>query len=103
MKRSAYPWRLGLALPRRKVPYADSDAHRAVVGGAHRVGCRERRQTGGILVPYLALFSGAVLLMGLPMFWLNGIVWLDSFADLSHTGRRLQEDAAVKRCEILHR
>lgn len=44
-----------------------------------------------------SLFSGAALLMGLPMFWLNRIVWLDGFAGLSHTGRRLQEDAAVKR------
>jgi hypothetical protein len=30
----------------------------------------------GILVPYLALFFGSILLMGLPMFRLNRALWL---------------------------
>jgi len=30
----------------------------------------------GILVPYLVLFFGAILLMGLPMFKLNRSYWL---------------------------
>ena len=30
----------------------------------------------GILVPYLVLFFGAILLMGLPMFRLNRTLWL---------------------------
>ena len=29
-----------------------------------------------ILVPYLVLFFGAILLMGLPMYWLNRSYWL---------------------------
>lgn len=29
-----------------------------------------------ILVPYLILFFGAILLMGLPMFWLDRSLWL---------------------------
>ncbi len=34
----------------------------------------------GILVPYLALFFGAILLMGLPMFRLNRGLWLVTVA-----------------------
>lgn len=30
----------------------------------------------GILVPYLVLFFGAILLMGLPMFWMERGLWL---------------------------
>jgi hypothetical protein len=33
-----------------------------------------------ILVPYLALFFGAILLMGLPMFRLNRRLWLVTVA-----------------------
>lgn len=33
-----------------------------------------------ILVPYLALFFGAILLMGLPMFRLNRALWLVTVA-----------------------
>ena len=34
----------------------------------------------GILVPYLALFFGSILLMGLPMFRLNRQLWLVTVA-----------------------
>jgi hypothetical protein len=34
----------------------------------------------GILVPYLSLFFGAILLMGLPMFRLNRRLWLVTVA-----------------------
>ena len=34
----------------------------------------------GILVPYLALFFGSILLMGLPMFRLNRRLWLVTVA-----------------------
>lgn len=34
----------------------------------------------GILVPYLVLFFGAILLMGLPMFRLNRLLWLVTVA-----------------------
>ena len=34
----------------------------------------------GILVPYLALFFGSILLMGLPMFRLNRHLWLVTVA-----------------------
>ncbi|MCK4682863.1 hypothetical protein KAT59_07555 [Candidatus Bipolaricaulota bacterium] len=34
----------------------------------------------GILVPYLVLFFGAILLMGLPMFRMNRLLWLVTVA-----------------------
>jgi len=34
----------------------------------------------GILVPYLMLFFGAILLMGIPMFWRNRGLWLVTVA-----------------------
>jgi hypothetical protein len=34
----------------------------------------------GILVPYLVLFFGAILLMGLPMFRMNRRLWLVTVA-----------------------
>jgi len=34
----------------------------------------------GILVPYLVLFFGAILLMGLPMFWRDRSYWLVTVA-----------------------
>ena len=34
----------------------------------------------GILVPYLVLFFGSILLMGLPMFWMNRMLWLVTVA-----------------------
>ena len=34
----------------------------------------------GILVPYLLLFFGAILLMGLPMFHLDRQLWLVTVA-----------------------
>jgi hypothetical protein len=34
----------------------------------------------GILVPYLVLFFGSILLMGLPMFRLNRNLWLVTVA-----------------------
>ncbi len=33
-----------------------------------------------VLVPYLVLFFGAILLMGLPMFRLNRTLWLITVA-----------------------
>ena len=33
-----------------------------------------------ILVPYLVLFFGSILLMGLPMFWMNRMLWLVTVA-----------------------
>lgn len=30
----------------------------------------------GVLVPYLVLFFGSILLMGLPMYWINRSYWL---------------------------
>jgi hypothetical protein len=34
-----------------------------------------------ILVPYLILFFGSILLMGLPMFWANRALWLVTAVD----------------------
>ncbi len=34
----------------------------------------------GVLVPFLVLFFGSILLMGLPMFWLNRQLWLVTVA-----------------------
>ncbi len=34
----------------------------------------------GILVPYLVFFFGAILLMGLPMFRINRLLWLVTVA-----------------------
>lgn len=41
--------------------------------------CRDPRRHG-ILVPYLVLFLGAILLMGLPMFRVNRELWLVTVA-----------------------
>jgi hypothetical protein len=50
-----------------------------VVDYVWRVEFRVPRRCG-ILVPYLLLFFGAILLMGLPMFRLNRRLWLVTVA-----------------------